>query len=48
MHLVGYIHSCITMHGFMNVKCCDRSELGTGINPPGDRCLTFKNLASYI
>ena len=21
MHLVGYFHSCITMHGFMNVKC---------------------------
>jgi hypothetical protein len=20
MHLVGYFHSCITMHGFMNVK----------------------------
>ena len=20
MHLVGYFHSCITMHGFMNVR----------------------------
>jgi len=20
VHLVGYFHSCITMHGFMNVK----------------------------
>ena len=20
MHLVGYFHSCITMHGFMNVE----------------------------
>jgi len=20
LHLVGYFHSCITMHGFMNVK----------------------------
>jgi len=20
MHLVGYLHSCITIHGFMNVK----------------------------
>jgi hypothetical protein len=21
MHLVGYFHSCITLHGFVNVKC---------------------------
>jgi hypothetical protein len=20
VHLVGYFHSCITMHGFMNIK----------------------------
>jgi len=20
VHLVGYFHSCVTMHGFMNVK----------------------------
>jgi hypothetical protein len=20
VHLVGYLHSCITMHGFMNIK----------------------------
>jgi len=30
VHLVGYFHSCVTMHGFMNVKfwnCC-RQQLG--------------------
>jgi hypothetical protein len=23
VHIVGYFHSCITMHGFMNIKLID-------------------------
>jgi hypothetical protein len=37
VHLVGYFHSCITMHGFMNVKSWTQSHalcilllMGTG------------------
>jgi len=27
VHLVGYFHNFITMHGFMNIKCCTISIL---------------------
>jgi len=30
LHLVGYFHSCITMHGFMNVKSEYTLLLGAG------------------
>ena len=37
MHLVGYFHSCITMHGFMKVKSSKYflGELQDSINATG-------------